>query len=283
MKMNNSRWCWLLIKLICLIGIVCPALATEKKNVLAKVAVVNGSLITQEDFQREMMGVKKRLEKMEKSLDDSQLFTIKKKVLENLIDRELLYQEGQKKGIKATEAEINEQWENLKKRFPNEAEFEKALMNVNFSEAVVKSQIKRGLVIRKLIEKEIVEKFTVSKEEIKTYYEKNLESFKQPEQVRASHILIKVDPKENESQRRAALKKIKVVQMKLKKGEDFATLAREHSEGPSNVRIAIITTGHRAIRHITMPTTINTIAQVGRPSFSDWLPGISSALSNPST
>ena len=236
MQMKNRRWFWLIVELMCLIWIAFPALAAEKKNLAGKVAVVNGSLITQEDFDREMIGVKKRLAKSGKSLDDSRLLTIKKKILENLIDRELLYQESQKKGIKADEAEINEQWEKLKKQFPSEAEFKTALRKVNLSEAIVRSQIKRGLVIKKLIDKQIIEKVTVLNKEIKTYYESNPGSFKQPEQVRASHILIKLNPKADGSQKVVARKKIEEVQMKLKKGEDFAALAKEFSEGPSSVK-----------------------------------------------
>jgi len=234
--MKNRRWFWLIVKLMCLIWIAFPALAAENKNLVGKIAVVNGSLISQEDFDREMIGVKKRLAKLGKSLDDSQLLSIKKKILENMIDRELLYQESQKKGIKVDEAEINEQWENLKKRFPSEAEFKTALRKVNLSEAIVRSQIKRGLVIKTLIDKQIIEKITVLNKEIKAYYEKNPGSFKQPEQVRASHILIKLNPEADESQKVAARKKIEEVQMKLKKGEDFAALAKEFSEGPSSVK-----------------------------------------------
>ena len=58
MQMKNRRWFWLIVELMCLIWIAFPALAAEKKNLAGKVAVVNGSLITQEDFDREMISVK---------------------------------------------------------------------------------------------------------------------------------------------------------------------------------------------------------------------------------
>ena len=235
MQMKKSRWFfWLIIKLMCLIWIVFPALAAEKKNIERKIAIVNGSLITEEDFEREMVGVNKRIEKLGKSLDDSQMLRIKKKILENLIDQELLYQESQKRGINVDEAEINEQLGKIKKRFPSEAAFKAALKQANLSEATVSSQIKRGLVIKELIDKQVIEKINVLNKELRTYYETNQGSFKQPEQVRASHILIKVSPEADKSQKIGARKKIEEIQNKLKKGEDFAALAKKFSEGPSS-------------------------------------------------
>ncbi len=60
--------------------------------------------------------------------------------------------------------------------------------------------------------------------------------FKQPEQVRASHILIKVEPQADESQKAAARKKIQKIQQRLQKGEDFAALAEEFSQCPSSAK-----------------------------------------------
>jgi peptidyl-prolyl cis-trans isomerase C len=69
---------------------------------------------------------------------------------------------------------------------------------------------------------------------VKAYYDANLESFKQPEQVKARHILVKLEEQAEESKKTEAREKIEMVQGKLKKGEDFSTLAKEYSEGPSS-------------------------------------------------
>lgn len=58
----------------------------------------------------------------------------------------------------------------------------------------------------------------------------------EPEEVKASHILIKVEPTADDATKAAARKKIEDLQQKLKAGGDFAELAKENSEGPSNVR-----------------------------------------------
>ncbi len=236
MQIKHGRWFLALVTTINLTWIALPALAAEKQASEGKVAVVNGSVITQEDFDREMGRVLQRLASMGRSLDDSQLLRIKKDVLEGLINGELLYQESQRKGIKVEEVAINEQLGTLKKRFPSEDEFKTALNKMNLSEADIRSQIKKGLAIQQFITKHIAEKITVSDKQIKTYYDSHPDSFKQPEQVRASHILIKVDPQADESQRAEARKKIEEIQQKLQKGEDFATLAKGFSEGPSSAK-----------------------------------------------
>ena len=234
MQIKHGRWFLALVTTINLAWIAPPALAAEKQTSEAKVAVVNGSVITQEEFDREMSRVLQRLASMGKSFDDSQLLATKKEVLEGLINRELLYQESQRKGIKVEEVAINEQLETLKKRFPNEDQFKSVLIKANLSEADVRSQIKMGLTVEQFVTKQFVEKVTVSDKEVRAYYDSHPNSFKQPEQVRASHILIKIDPQADESQRAEARKKIEEIQKKLQEGEDFAALAKEFSQGPSS-------------------------------------------------
>ena len=229
MQTKRRRWFWALAATLAFVPIAFLASALGKQPSGGTVAVVNGSVITQEDFDREMSRVQHRLLNMGKPLIDSQIPEIKKEVLENLINRELLYQESQGKGI-------NEQVMTLKKRFPSEAEFKSALMKANLSEAAIKAQIKRGLAIQQFIDAHIAQKATVSDQEIKAFYESRPALFKQPEQVRASHILIKVEPQADESQKTAARKKIEEIQQRLQKGEDFAALAQEFSQCPSSAK-----------------------------------------------
>ena len=236
MKIKSGRWLWALVTVSAVVSIALIVLASEKKPSEGTVAAVNGLVITQEDFDREMSRVKRQLLSMGKHLNDPQMPGIKKEVLENLINRELLYQETQNKGIKIDETIINEKVMTLKKRFPGEAEFKSALAKANISEAAIKTQIEQGLSIEQLISTYVTKKITVSGQEIKAFYENHPELFKQPERVRASHILIKVDPQADEGKRTEAQKKIKEIQQKLQKGEDFATLAKALSEGPSKVK-----------------------------------------------
>ena len=224
---------WRLLIVLALITLVSPTYAAESQSAEQKVALVNGTVIKQAELDSEMGRYLDRLQRTGRFPNDLERKEIKKQVLENLIARELLYQESQKKGIKVDQKEIDEQLTGLKGRFPSEAEFKNALSRNNLTEADLRFQFERDLAIKKLLDGQIGDKVAVSEKETRAYYDSNLETFKKPEQVRASHILIKVDPGADEAKKAEARKKIESLQTKLKKGEDFGALAKEYSEGPS--------------------------------------------------
>ena len=73
-------------------------------------------------------------------------------------------------------------------------------------------------------------------EECEKYYNENREAFKVPPQVRASHILVKADPSDEESKAKARVKidSIRVsVTSEINVEKAFADAARENSDCPS--------------------------------------------------
>lgn len=68
---------------------------------------------------------------------------------------------------------------------------------------------------------EFYEKATVSDEEVEKFYNENESNFHTPEQIKASHILVKEEDTAKE------------VEAKIKDGADFAELAKQYSECPS--------------------------------------------------
>ncbi|MFW6147702.1 MAG: peptidylprolyl isomerase [Thermodesulfobacteriota bacterium] len=232
MRILAKKWLWVLTAVVILLAVLLafPLLKGPPEN---RVAVVDGAIITKAELDREVSHVKQSMMSTGKPLADSQLSRLKNQVLEQLINRELLYQESQRKGVTVSEAKINEKLEVMKKNFSNQADFENILKEANLSEVQLKAQIEQSLAIDELITKMFVEKVTLSEDEVKTYYESNPESFKQPEQVRASHILIKVAPQEDSSKRASARIEIEKIQQKIRRGENFAALAEEASECPS--------------------------------------------------
>jgi len=206
-----------------------------EKNELSKdkIAIVNGSVITSEEFNRELSPIKQRISQQGQEIPSAQLEGIKNEILDNLINLELLFQESQNNGIKVEKKAIDSQVKLLKQKFSNDTEFKNFLSELKLSESTLKLKIKKGLAIQKLIEIQIAQKIKISDEESKGFYDKNPDLFKQPEQIKASHILIKVEPDADEMKKSEAKEKIKKIKQKLNKGEDFAALAKEFSEGPS--------------------------------------------------
>ncbi|MCJ7685454.1 MAG: peptidylprolyl isomerase [Desulfobacteraceae bacterium] len=234
MKGKTTTWLSAIAVALVLITAGWPASAADKKQSSEdKVAVVNGAVITRTDFDRAVGFSKQQALQTGKPVDDARL---NEGVLKQLIGSALLYQESKKAGIKVDEKAVDERLEQWKKRFPNEEEYKKAMSTANLSVPQMKDDIKKGMTIEKFIVERFVDKTTVPEKEIKAYYESHSNLFKQPEQVQASHILIKVEPKAKESEKEDALKKIREIQKKQIKGDDFAKLAKEYSQGPSNVK-----------------------------------------------
>ena len=71
---------------------------------------------------------------------------------------------------------------------------------------------------------------------IRDFYDENMARFTTPEQIEASHILIKVDEDANEQLVAKAEEDALNVYEKAVKAEDFAQLARTSSQGPSATR-----------------------------------------------
>jgi peptidyl-prolyl cis-trans isomerase C len=233
MQQKGRGWFLTVVTALILVWVVSTAQAEGAGASETNVAVVNGSAITQEEFEREMTRVEQMLLSRGRHLSAPELVKVKRQVLEDLISRELLYQESQKKGIKVEESAVDEELRRLKEQFPNETEFRSALDQAKLSETAVKHQIRQEMAIKQLVDEQFGDKLTVSDKESKAYYDNHTNLFKKPEQVRASHILIKVDPQGNESQKAEARKRIEEIQEKLRQGEEFEALAGQYSECPS--------------------------------------------------
>jgi peptidyl-prolyl cis-trans isomerase D len=78
-----------------------------------------------------------------------------------------------------------------------------------------------------------IDKVILAAEAAREYYESNRSTYEQKEMVEARHILIKVAADADDAAVAAARKKIDAIAAKIDAGEDFATLAKAYSEGPT--------------------------------------------------
>jgi peptidyl-prolyl cis-trans isomerase C len=156
------------------------------------------------------------------------------RILEQLIDGELLFQEADKTGFSAPAEEVDSAYNELASRYPDEATFQSEMDTRGFTEESLKSNMRKQITIQNYIEGTVVPEAAVPEETLKAAYDENPQNFSQPEEVTASHILIKSsdsDPKEKKDE--ALARATELTAKARAEGADFAELAKASSEGPS--------------------------------------------------
>ena len=157
----------------------CTKMEEQKGPYLAKVGKMK---IMQADLEREMKNLPDFAQQLFKGSEGKERF------LNELVKKELLYQEAIKRGLDKN-AEYKHKVEDFKKI----------------------------TLIEQLLEKEIEAKTKLTDEDIKAYYDEHKEDFSPFNKIRLSLIRVKTE------------EEAKNILEKLKKGEDFAKIAKESS------------------------------------------------------
>ena len=203
----------------------------------AKAAEVNGKVISYVDFQRQFeMTQQQIMQGRTGKVPENVIQQLRKRVVDQMIAEELLFQESQKQGIKIPAERVEKELDNLKQRFKDPKQYEDALNQMQITEGQLKNQIIQKAAIRELVTRDIVSKINITDEAAKKFYDENTEKFRRPERVRAQHILIKVNQEDDEKKKADARKRLEDIKKKIMGGEDFGELAKTHSEGPSSER-----------------------------------------------
>ncbi|HCM42817.1 MAG TPA: hypothetical protein DIS66_05870 [Candidatus Omnitrophica bacterium] len=120
----------------------------------------------------------------------------------------------------------------FRQRFGSEAKLEEALRSENISIKDLQDKLKKQALVRKLHEIEVRSKVVVSPREVEEYFAAHQSEFAAPEQIRITSLTIK---KSDESRAKGitdedAQGRLRALQERAKKGEDFNKLIEESSE-----------------------------------------------------
>jgi peptidyl-prolyl cis-trans isomerase C len=153
--------------------------------------------------------------------------------IDRLVTYTLLKQEGKNKGVKIDDAEIDAKVKEVRAQFPTQEAFEKALKDRDMTLDTFKTDARADLMVNKVMEGAVANVPGPTDAEAKDFYAKNPDKFKQDEQVRASHILVRVAPDADAKTKAQAKAEIDSVLKDVKGGGDFAKLAQQHSQDGS--------------------------------------------------
>jgi len=194
------------------------------------VARVNGRPILRRDFDLSIQIQFRGRRPTNVGLKELQ--AVREKVLERLIENELLYQKALKAEGSVSDKDVDAEYRKMKESFPSAGDFSSALQENGVSEADFKDQLRRTLVVTRFVEREIVGSVTIADEDAKRYYDQNPTEVTRPEAVRLRQIVVRVTPGAPDEERATARQKIEAILKEIRAGGDFADLARKYSEGP---------------------------------------------------
>ena len=205
--------------------------AVTKNSPNDTIVKVNGTIITRAEMDRAMKVLSAQNQMGQpnpasKSAQDT--------VIEQLISAELLFQAGTKLGVADLDKQVADKAALGKAKFKTDAEYENALKSAGLTPKTLEELLRKDIVINNLVVKEIAPKVTVSDADAKKFYDENIDKFKQPEQIKASHILCKVEPKASAEDKKKAREKAAALLKEVKSGKDFAELAKTNSDCPSS-------------------------------------------------
>lgn len=165
--------------------------------------------------------------------DPDRFKTIRDKILDVLIGQELLWQAAYKDNIIADDDEVNQALRQYQAQFDNEVAFDIKLQEGGYNKTTFRENLKHQLSAQKWIEEFVLKGVSVSDAEVHAFYLENKQQFTEPETIRARHILIKLGPGASNEARENALELLKGIKQEIDSGAEFASLAREKSQGPS--------------------------------------------------
>jgi len=240
----------------CFIGLYLIAFDAESateftidgKPVPQVVAMVNGTELSSDLLKREMIAYQLLANRQGENIETEDDEKIARRLLMKAIDDELIYQQGLKQNIKIDSAIIDRELSHIGSQFPDKKLFLAALAAQRLTFDVLKSNIKKTLVREEFVRANIASEVQVHDDKVKSFYDKNKDTFIKPETFKVSHIYVsipasgdgEVDSPEDRAKAKEILdwvkhearKKINSASLALKKGKLFTSVAKEFSEDP---------------------------------------------------
>lgn len=231
--MKSIRWAAVMLALLLM---VVPAVAQRLDGIAA---VVNEDVILESDVEEQLALF---LMQSHAPPDSSVVDTLRRQILNELINEKLIVAEAKRQGITVAAAEVNRQVdqaiEDAKQRMGGDQGFRQQLAKENMTEEKLREKyrgdLERSLMAQRVVSKHVPTK-TVTAAEAETYFGANKDKFPRvPPQLRLQ--VIQIPATADSVALAAARKKTMGIRARITGGEKFAKVAAEVSEDPGSAR-----------------------------------------------
>jgi parvulin-like peptidyl-prolyl isomerase len=199
------------------LSVIMVILFAASSHAAEVVAIVNGTALTQKDLDAELDRLIPKIT-FHRSVSNEKRKFYYDQALQELINRELQYQDALAKNMKPEKEKLDAQMEKIRNKFKTPEEYRAALEKEGLSEESVRAWVEKDMMIQTVFANVVTAKAKVNDEEVKKHYENNAARFKQPESVKLRIISVKDEQKARD------------ILAMLKSGDDFGEIASNMSE-----------------------------------------------------
>lgn len=204
----------------------------ETMTIDSYAAMVNNRIITAAEVMGLVRPVEQQLRDTYKGKElKEKIDELYKKGTDSLIERALILEEFDKQGGKIPDQAVDDHInEIIREKFNNNrAEFLKALAEERLTIDEWREETKERMIVTYFRRKEVNDKVFVSPNAVKDAYNASIEKYRVPETVQIRMIILHKGT--NDVDQAAKLQEAQRIRERLLAGEDFATLAKNTSEG----------------------------------------------------
>ncbi len=148
---------------------------------------------------------------------------LREAALDDLIDKELLWQEANKRGIRVDEKSVQENFAALRSEFTSEDIFNRRLEEAGFDRQTFMEYLRRELTSQRTLA-QLSQVPAPGEEQVQAFYRQLAP------RIHASHILLQLDAGADAEKVEATRQQIVQLRARITAGEDFAALARQFSQ-----------------------------------------------------
>lgn len=212
------------------LAIVSACAYAKPQSIDGIAAIVNDSVITRSDLRNELDMVKRQIQHSGNTAPEASI--LEKQVLEHLIVNEIQLQLAKRTGLQVDDNALDNAISNIAKQNGlSVTQLREAVNGQGMDYNLYRDNVRRQMTVSQLQQRDVLGTVQISEQEVNQFLQSPNGMGGMVSEYRIGHILIALPDSPSPKEIDAATQKADGIVAKLRKGEDFATLAMAESQG----------------------------------------------------